>query len=115
MDNPHEQDTTTFTSTTTSKIVIGSTNDINWPFCPVCGATVIADAHGSVRCPCCPFITHLSKILPTTKLSLITVSNDTMMPIWAKSDGMKYLVIFVCVSFMLCYVDFNLLYIYRSI
>ena len=59
---------------------------MNWPFCPTCGATVIADAEGSVRCPCCPFITHLSNI-PASKLSLCTVSNDTMIPIWAKSDG----------------------------
>ena len=56
-----------------------------WPFCPICSTTVAVDSSGSVRCPSCSFVTSLSSI-PLSSLTITTVSNDTVIPNWAKSD-----------------------------
>jgi len=58
---------------------------MKWPFCPQCRATVTVNSSGAVRCPCCTFVASLEDI-PSELLSIITVSADTVVPNWAKTD-----------------------------
>mmetsp|Transcript_23474 Transcript_23474/g.36181 ORF Transcript_23474/g.36181 Transcript_23474/m.36181 type:complete len:119 (+) Transcript_23474:277-633(+) len=58
---------------------------MKWPFCPDCRTTVSVDNQGTVRCPCCSFTTNLSDI-PRKALTITSVSADTVVPTWAKSD-----------------------------
>jgi len=55
-----------------------------WPFCPSCRYTLSVDASGSIRCAVCPYRSNLANFvsLPTST----TVSSDTPVPLWAKSD-----------------------------
>jgi len=57
---------------------------MGWPFCPSCHFTLTVDAGGSINCKVCGYSSTLSALstLPTS----ITVSSDTVVPIWAKSD-----------------------------
>ena len=58
--------------------------EMGWPFCPSCHSTLSVDASGSIRCRVCQYESNLSTLssLPTST----TISSDTVMPLWAKSD-----------------------------
>mmetsp|Transcript_3444 Transcript_3444/g.4581 ORF Transcript_3444/g.4581 Transcript_3444/m.4581 type:complete len:118 (+) Transcript_3444:153-506(+) len=57
---------------------------MGWPFCPSCHSTLAVDASGAIRCSVCSYTSNLSSFesLPTST----TVSTDTPIPLWAKSD-----------------------------
>ncbi len=57
---------------------------MGWPFCPSCHSMLSVDGTGKVRCSVCPYesFLHSLKSIPTSK----TVSTDTAVPLWAKSD-----------------------------
>ncbi len=58
--------------------------EMGWPFCPNCHSTLTVDASGTIRCNVCSYTSNLSamQVLPSST----TVSNDTPVPLWAKSD-----------------------------
>lgn len=59
---------------------------MGWPFCPQCRATLAVNGSGEIRCECCHYESNLSSFsrrnLPSTK----TVSSDTLVPTWARSE-----------------------------
>ena len=57
---------------------------MGWPFCPSCHSTLCVDASGTIRCNVCGYTSNLSALeqLPSST----TVSTDTAVPLWAKSD-----------------------------
>mmetsp|Transcript_60612 Transcript_60612/g.179700 ORF Transcript_60612/g.179700 Transcript_60612/m.179700 type:complete len:118 (-) Transcript_60612:3890-4243(-) len=57
---------------------------MGWPFCPSCRATLSVNASGDISCGVCPYESNLSSL--SSLPSSTTVSSDTVVPLWAKSD-----------------------------
>lgn len=57
---------------------------MGWPFCPSCHSTLSVEGSGAINCNVCGYTSNLSSlsILPSS----VTVSTDTPVPLWAKSD-----------------------------
>ena len=59
---------------------------MTWPFCPRCRATLGVDASGRISCACCKYESNLAFMNPRDLPCNTTVSQDTQVPTWARSD-----------------------------
>uniref|UniRef100_A0A6U0SGG9 DNA-directed RNA polymerase subunit n=1 Tax=Eucampia antarctica TaxID=49252 RepID=A0A6U0SGG9_9STRA len=59
---------------------------MGWPFCPSCHYVLSVDGSGAIRCSVCPYESNLSSMDKDDYPKSRTVSTDTAVPLWAKSD-----------------------------